>query len=218
MLNYRFSKSKSAVFISHLDVLRSTNRTLRRMGIDVNYSQGFNPHMLVNLSQPLVTGVKSLSEWASIDTDYEDEKGFIALYNQFSPEGFEALECIITKQKPKLAGKITASDYFIECSKAIKIKDQLKKIVSQEFIIEIEKKGELIKKEAQDLIYSVNADEKGIYARMCFGNRNLRVDKFCQSLNKNFDLQISLMDITRQSQLIEKDNGFITVSQYLKGL
>lgn len=191
---------------------------MRRTGIKVRYSQGYNPHMLVNLTQPLVTGIKSLCEWASIDTDFDNEKEFIKLYNKACPEGLSALECIITAEKPKIAANVTASDYFIECEEAIKFREDLERVAFEDFIIEIERKGQTIKKDVRNLIHQVKVDERGIFARLSFGNLNLRIDKFAEVLNKRYGLQIRHRDITRQTQLIKQNNKYITVSQYLKGL
>ena len=34
-------------FIGHLDIMRYFQRAIRRAGIDVAYSEGFSPHMIV---------------------------------------------------------------------------------------------------------------------------------------------------------------------------
>ncbi len=66
MLTLKYCKAGSACFISHIDLLRHVSRILRRAGITVNYSQGFNPHALVYFSPPLGVGVSSVAEYLTI--------------------------------------------------------------------------------------------------------------------------------------------------------
>ena len=46
MITLKYYKKDKAIYLSHIDVLRHMNRTFRRAGIDVAFSQGFNPHMV----------------------------------------------------------------------------------------------------------------------------------------------------------------------------
>ena len=52
-----FKKSPRLRFIGHLDLMRTMQRTLRRSDLPVRYSQGFNPHMLLNFASPLSVGI-----------------------------------------------------------------------------------------------------------------------------------------------------------------
>ena len=49
-------------FIGHLDLMRTMQRALRRSGLPVRFSQGFNPHMLLNAAAPLSLGMPGLRE------------------------------------------------------------------------------------------------------------------------------------------------------------
>ena len=69
MILVKYSKLHGAEFISHLDTLRHLGKIIRRMGINVKYSQGFNPHLLIFMSSPIPLGMKSESEYCLIDTD-----------------------------------------------------------------------------------------------------------------------------------------------------
>ncbi|MCX7912720.1 MAG: TIGR03936 family radical SAM-associated protein [Dehalococcoidales bacterium] len=58
----RFSRGEELKFISHLDLMRLWQRALRRAGIAVAYSEGFNPHPRLSLAAPLALGVTSEAE------------------------------------------------------------------------------------------------------------------------------------------------------------
>ncbi len=59
----KFSKTGSMKFIGHLDVMRYFQKAIRRSGIDVAYSQGFNPHQLISFAAPLGVGLTSDGEY-----------------------------------------------------------------------------------------------------------------------------------------------------------
>lgn len=68
MITLKYFKKDKAVFLSHIDVLRHMNRTFRRAGIDVQFSQGFNPHMLTKLGIPLPLATYSNCEYVTVQT------------------------------------------------------------------------------------------------------------------------------------------------------
>lgn len=49
----KFRKVGDLQYISHLDLQRTFNRVIKRSGIPVWYTQGFNPHMKLVFSSPL---------------------------------------------------------------------------------------------------------------------------------------------------------------------
>ncbi|MBQ9715663.1 MAG: DUF2344 domain-containing protein, partial [Clostridia bacterium] len=63
MLIVKYTKTDSACYVSHVDTLRTINRTFSRADVDVDYSEGFNPHMLVFFSPPNAVGVESECEY-----------------------------------------------------------------------------------------------------------------------------------------------------------
>jgi radical SAM-linked protein len=66
-LGYR--KRQSLRFISHLDVLRELERTLRRADVPVLYSEGFSPRPRISAGQPLPLGWTSDSEWIDVELE-----------------------------------------------------------------------------------------------------------------------------------------------------
>ena len=58
-------------FTGHLDLMRTMQRALRRSGLPVRYSQGFNPHMLLNAAAPLSLGMPGLRELIEVPVGEE---------------------------------------------------------------------------------------------------------------------------------------------------
>jgi radical SAM-linked protein len=58
-LRLRFSKEGRAVYISHLDLMRTMQRAFMRAGYRLKYSEGFNPHPVMSILLPLSVGCAS---------------------------------------------------------------------------------------------------------------------------------------------------------------
>lgn len=54
-------------FIGHLDLMRYFQKAIRRAGIDVAYTEGFNPHMIMSFASPLGIGLTSDAEYMDLE-------------------------------------------------------------------------------------------------------------------------------------------------------
>ena len=54
-------------FLSHLELMRALQRALRRAGIPLAFTQGFNPQPRLSLAQALAVGVEGLRELGDIE-------------------------------------------------------------------------------------------------------------------------------------------------------
>jgi len=61
-LRLRFTKTGKAVYISHLDLMRTMQRAFLRAGYPLKYSEGFNPHAQISILLPLSVGAYSNCE------------------------------------------------------------------------------------------------------------------------------------------------------------
>ncbi|MBQ6846442.1 MAG: DUF2344 domain-containing protein [Oscillospiraceae bacterium] len=51
-----YEKKGRAVYISHLDIMRTFQRVLTRAGVAVKHTEGFNPHPYISIALPLSLG------------------------------------------------------------------------------------------------------------------------------------------------------------------
>ena len=85
----RFKKGEQVRFVSHLDVQRMFQRSFRRAGIPVAYSQGFNPHPLTSFATALSVGCSSDAEWIDVKLDRDMSlTEFSMKLNSALPNGF----------------------------------------------------------------------------------------------------------------------------------
>ena len=54
-------------YIGHLDMMRFFQKAIRRAGIDVAYSEGFSPHMIMSFAYPLGVGMTSSGEYFDLE-------------------------------------------------------------------------------------------------------------------------------------------------------
>ena len=91
-IRLRFTKTGRAVYISHLDLVRTVQRALNRAGVPVRYSSGFNPHALISVLLPLSIGVESLCDLMDIRVREEvDLTSLPAKLTAVMPEGISIL-------------------------------------------------------------------------------------------------------------------------------
>ena len=61
-----YEQTRRAIWMSHLDTMRTLQRAIKRAGIPIRYSEGFNPHELISILLPLSVGTASLCQIADI--------------------------------------------------------------------------------------------------------------------------------------------------------
>ncbi|PMQ01606.1 MAG: radical SAM protein [Dictyoglomus sp. NZ13-RE01] len=97
---YRLSyyKKGKLTYIGFLDLAKFIIRSLRRTGLPVAYSQGFNPQPLVSFSLPIPVGVESKREWIDIAlTENVEEKLIIEKWNKELPDDLKFISCRFMK-------------------------------------------------------------------------------------------------------------------------
>lgn len=83
-----FEKKGMSRYISHLDLMRTVTRAVRRSKIPLWYTEGFNPHPYMTFSLPLSLGMES--EYESMDIRLEGEMADEEILSRLSaamPEG-----------------------------------------------------------------------------------------------------------------------------------
>ena len=101
-LRLRFSKTGQAVYISHLDLMRTMQRAFLRAGYALKYSEGFNPHAQISILLPLSVGCASVCELMDFTlTEVPDLAELPGRLSAALPEGIRALEVYAPETKAK---------------------------------------------------------------------------------------------------------------------
>lgn len=87
-----FKKSPRLRFIGHLDLMRTMQRALRRSDLPVCYSQGFNPHLLLNFASPLSVGISGEREIMEVPVEGTvDPQVFKDVFSAVLPKDFPCI-------------------------------------------------------------------------------------------------------------------------------
>lgn len=196
MLVFKFEKKGSAKFIAHLDMMRHMLRTFRRAEIDVKYSEGYNPHPLINLSPPIPLGVESECEYCYVNTEMK-AKDLKKAYNQVAIEGLKLLNAENVTKNPNIAGISYAAEYLIAGIDLPIFEKIRSRLDCGEFEIEYRKKGQNVAENACEKILAFEREGSDVRCIFRFGNENLRADRFCESVAKQYGIDCETLHILK---------------------
>jgi radical SAM-linked protein len=149
----KFTKEENIKFISHLDVLKTIQKNIRRAGLPIEYSQGFNPHMNTSIAQPLSVGVYSSGEYMDMVLITEmNENEIVDRLNETAPSGIKYINALAIpykegeKKVPQAMALIDAARYTIKIkySAVSNLEEEINKLleVNEWNTIKKSKKGE----------------------------------------------------------------------------
>ena len=228
----KFSKGEGIKFISHLDLMRTIQRIIRRSGVPIEYSKGFNPHMALSLAQPLSVGVYSDGEYMDIVlTEEMKVADLLERLNEAAPPTirfFEATPIEIVenvKRVPQAMALLDAGRYIIKLKLVNEenVEEKMASLLNENAweTLKKSKKGEKmadIKPLVKELKYWVKDGELVINALIATGSReNLSADllaKFITSKIEDVNTE-SFVSIKREEMYVLKNNKYVPLFKAL---
>ena len=115
-IRVKFTKHGPIKYVGHLDMMRYFQKAIRRAGLDVSYSEGYSPHMIMSFASPLGVGMESDAEYFDMQMNSEIEPAeAIRLLNEQMAEGVEVVQFTPLAEGAKKSMTITsATDYIVE--------------------------------------------------------------------------------------------------------
>ena len=111
-MRVQYTKERPLRFLSHLDIVRLVERTIRRAGLPIQYSEGFHPHPRIAFGPPLALGLTSRAEYMDLQfaKPLVGDLGF-RLQRKF-PRGFRIVTTrAIFRKTEALTAAINVADY-----------------------------------------------------------------------------------------------------------
>ena len=110
----KYSKTGYLKYISHLDVLRFIQRSVKRAGINAKYSEGFNPHMKTSFGYPLSLGTESIGEYFELELNENiDLELFAKKMNSVMPKEMQIIKADYSENSESLMKRCEYSEYLI---------------------------------------------------------------------------------------------------------
>jgi radical SAM-linked protein len=95
-IEVKYRKGEEIKFIGHRDLMRAFQRAIRRAGLPIAYSQGFNPHMKISWGNALKVGATSEGEKAILQIDGWIKPDEVKTrLNQTLPQGLAILDAAV---------------------------------------------------------------------------------------------------------------------------
>ncbi len=218
ILVLKYYKRGNMTYISHIDLLRHFTRTFRRAGFDIEYSSGFNPHMLINLGTPLPLGISSSSEYLTVRADVDKER-FLEEYNRVAPKGLEGIRAFAPLINPNVAGRTVAADYSVRQKGAEEKRREIECIVNELTLeMPITKKGETVYKDVAPLINALKVYHDRLNVSLAAGNTTLRPDKFVEFLAERYGFTAVTTDLWKYEQYVRENGVLLEMDKYLESL
>lgn len=201
-----FRKTGDLKFISHLDMNRFFIRLLRKSGLNVWHTEGFNPHPYITFALPLSLGFESDCEAVDFklldDTDY---KTVTETLKKIAPNGIEILRAAEPKYK---AGKIAFAVYELKFEEKT-YADMFVEFLSADTIIVSKKtkSGAIKVSDIKGKFEFSQLNESVVSIKLPCGNENINpqsvVNSFCEQ--RNISVYVSY---NRKNLLVEDDISF----------
>ena len=172
-----FEKSERLRHIGHLDIQRAVMRALRRSGLPVSYSKGFNPHILLTFASALSTGAAGRKEIMDVQLDREvSPEEFVSAMNAAMPPDMQlSFAKVIDDRHVALMAQVQAADYTITILDDVageKMVAALPAFLTQESIITMRKtKSGMKETDIRPLIHTLTVEGCAIHAVMTLTER-----------------------------------------------
>ncbi|MBQ9355357.1 MAG: DUF2344 domain-containing protein [Clostridia bacterium] len=202
-----FTKKGDARFVSHLDMNRMMTRLVRKAGLDIWYTEGFNPHPYMTFALPLPLGFEGLYEIMDIriNDDNFDISKIPDIMNGVCPKSIHFFDA---KEPDKKVGAIAFAEYEIIFDDAGEVRNKLSSFLVEKPIIAKKrtKKGDMKEIDLSDkikdfCITSENGNTKLKIILPAGSNDNINPSILLEAFyNKNSDVYYCY-DVTRTAIL-----------------
>ncbi len=123
-LRMEYDKTGFVAFISHKDLIRMFERTLRAIDFPLKFSEGFSPHPKMTFSSPLPVGVEGKGELIDIEvSDKVDPNKIVPAINEKLPYGIRVKKAYMVDKEEKSINTQTKATYILQFRDNVSVKD-----------------------------------------------------------------------------------------------
>ena len=210
-----FEKGERIRHIGHLDIQRSVQRGLRRSGLPVAYSNGFNPHILITFASALSTGACGKREIMDVTMAEEvSESEFLEKMNHAMPPEMKLSEARAVDQKhPALMASLRAAKYDLlirDPETAEKMTAAIPKMMERKTIPAMRRTKTALKEcDIKPLIYELKGEGQHLLATLTLTEREAcKPGMLTEALAREAGIEGEIrMLVTRTALLGEDSEG-----------
>lgn len=194
----RYRKTGDLKYISHLDLLRTIQRAMRRAELPLKYTEGFNPHPHIVFALPLSVGVEGYNElYETALTEDMSAEEFLDRMKKVMPKGLEVTE--VVKADSNKFADISSAIYKVTPENLPDEKIISDFLSKQEILMEKKTKKGIKTVDIRKDIFEIILKDGNVLMRLSAGNTaNLK--------------PMAVMDLLRSTY--NYDSGYTTFSRF----
>lgn len=220
----QFHKGDIVRHLGLLDLQRTMQRALRRSGLPIGYSNGFNPHIVMTFASALSSGIPGDAEILDVtlssDAESVSEENCLSAMNRVLPPALQVSRVrLVDDRFPKASAALAQAEYLITL-----YGDEANRIVSviPAFLAESEIMAIRKTKRSETMVnirpmlhlldahYDESSDRAQLVARVSFvESATLKPDVLLGALCEYAKVQLPVCDI-RRTQLLGIKDGVAT--------
>lgn len=190
VIRIRYGKQGAGKYISHLDTIRAAERALRRLGLPMLFSEGFNPRPRMSFAAALQVGLQSVAEYMDVFlTEPIEPRDVVERGSEAFPEAMPMIAAGAFDGSYTLPSKVVQATYSIrpygiwnQCWSEAELSEALSKLMAMENVAIADKDGK--EKQVRALIRGAIAMPGGLTVKLACGNSNLRPQGFMAALKQ----------------------------------
>lgn len=212
-----FVKEGPSKYMSHLDLMRCMTRTIRRAGVPIWYTEGFNPHPFMTFAMPLSLGTSGMCE--TMDVRLTEDMPFEEVRSRLNSALCEGIHVTKVDYQVAKATAIQSAVYRItltaEGVSGEELCDWMKQYLSQD-VITVQKKNkkkQLVDMDVKPHVMAFDVSTAGECAvlsiRLPAGNNvNINPGIVLKGLESTKKMAFDKCDIVRERILTESGEDF----------
>lgn len=177
-IRIKFSKRGVMKFIGHLDIMRYFQKAIRRAEIDIVYTEGFSPHMVMSFASPLGVGLTSDGEYFDIEIHGSiSSREAIDRLNEVMVDGMKILSFrkIPQEKSNNAMSLIAAADYEVSyrkgCAPCEDWEEKLLQFYHQKEILIVKKTKKSEKEmDIRPYIYDLSIQDGTVFLKLSSGS------------------------------------------------
>ena len=197
-IRMKFKKSGCMKFIGHLDIMRYFQKAIRRADIDIAYSEGFSPHMIMSFAAPLGVGLTSEGEYVDLQVySCASSKAAVDALNSVMVDGMKVVSFKLLPENVKNAmASVAAADYFVNWREGYAPEGWEEKFLAflqkEEMLIVKKTKRSEAEVDLKPMLYKAELREGGIFMQVACGSvNNLKPELVMEAFAKDAGMELA---------------------------
>lgn len=197
-IRMKFKKHGCMKFIGHLDIMRYFQKAIRRADIDIAYSEGFSPHMIMSFAAPLGVGLTSEGEYVDLQVNScVSSKAAVDALNSVMVDGMEVVSFKLLPENVKNAmSSVAAADYFVKWREGYVPENWEEKfnafLQKEEMLIVKKTKRSEAEVDLKPMLYKTELRDGGIFMQVACGSvNNLKPELVMEAFAKDAEIELA---------------------------